>query len=491
MDKHTSEQHGFLESPIDIAELYDNAPCGYCSLSPNGTIIKINRTLLKWLGYTAQELLGQKFSALLSKGGQMHFEMFFMPMAGVDNAVKELSYEVVRKDGSAMNVLLNASVRLDQHGRLAAINTILTDNSERKQYEKDLLYAKRLAESEKKRLQFMADLVPEIIWTATGKGNLDYVNARFCEYFDCDGLQTRSSFILSKIHPDELKHVLEIWRGCLNTGDDLEINVRLVNPDGRYEWHLLKAAKFLDEEGNLTNWFGSCANINDHVKELKKKDEFINIASHELKNPITSLKAVLQLLDRVKVDPNNKMIPGLIEKANRNINKLNALVDDLLNASQFAEGGLQLKKTEINLSELIGDCVHHIRMENNYEIITTGEKNVKVFADEGRIEQIINNFISNAIKYAPESKVVEVVIGSFPEQVKVEVIDKGPGISAEKTPFLFDRYYQVENKGSKYSGLGLGLYICSEIIKRHGGTIGVNSIVGEGSTFWFSLPKEI
>lgn len=254
MDMQAGEQHEFLASLIDVAELYDSAPCGYCSLSPSGTIIKINRTLLNWLGYDEQELLGQKFSILLSKGGQMHFEMFFMPMASVKNAVKELSYEIVRKDGSIITVLLNASVRLDDKGKVAAINNVLTNNSERTQYEKDLMQAKRQAESEKKRLQFMADLVPEIIWTATAKGNLDYVNARFCQYFDCDGRQTRSSFILSKVHPDELKNLLRVWRECLDSGTDLQINVRLANPAGQYEWHLLKAAKFLDEEGNLTNW---------------------------------------------------------------------------------------------------------------------------------------------------------------------------------------------------------------------------------------------
>ncbi len=489
MKNQAGGQHEFLTSLIDAAELYNNAPCGYCSLLPTGVIIKINHTLLNWLGYTEEELIGQKFSLLLSKGGQMHFEMFFMPMAGVKNSVKELSYEIIRKDGSVMPVLLNASVLLDQQGKVAAINTILTDNSERKQYEKDLLQAKRTAESEKKRLQFMADLVPQIIWTATARGNPDYVNARFCQYFNCDGQDTRSSFILSKVHPDELKTLLWGWRQCLKTGGEFQLEVRLLNPAGQYEWHLLQAAKFLDEDGNLTNWFGSCANINEHVKALKKKDEFINIASHELKTPITSLKAVLQLLDRLKAEPANKMIPGLIEKANRNVNKVNALVEDLLNASQMNEGRLHLNKTQINLAELIGDCVHHIRMDKQYEITTEGAKEATVFADEGRIEQVVNNFISNAIKYAPESKQVAIMITSLPDTVLVEVTDKGLGISPEKVPYLFDRYYQVENKGSKYSGLGLGLFICAEIIKRHNGKIGVNSIPEVGSTFWFSLPK--
>lgn len=490
MDRSQSEQQEFLASLIDVADLYDNAPCGYFSISPTGIIIKINRTLLTWLDYNATELIGQKFSTLLPKGGQMHFEMFFMPLAGVDKTVKELSYEVIRKDSTVIPVLLNASAVLDDSGKLAAVNCVLNNNAERRQYEKDLLQAKRIAERERKRLAFMADLIPEIIWTATAKGTLDYVNARFCQYFDCDGKETRASFILSKVHPEDRRNFLNSWHASLATGGDLEAKVRLVNTKGAYEWHLLRGAKFLDEQGNLTNWFGSCANIDAHINAMKKKDDFINIASHELKTPITSLKAILQLMDRLKTDPANKMLPGLIEKANRNVGKVNTLVEELLNVSQLNDGQLHLNKRLVDLDELIGDCVHHIRIDQQYEILTVGDQGVTIFADAGRIEQVINNFISNAIKYAPDSKQVLVNITGTPDETCVEVTDQGPGVETDKIPFLFDRYYQIENKGSKYSGLGLGLYICAEIIKRHGGKIGVNSKPGKGSTFYFSLPRQ-
>src|SRR6185437_2764177 len=121
----------------------------------------------------------------------------------------------------------------------------------------------------------MADLVPEIIWTATADGRIDYVNARFCQYFDCDGNDTRYGFILSKVHRDDLKGLMASWRQSLYNGTPFEKKVRLENVKGGYEWHLLKAALFLDEAGRLTNWFGSCANIDVHVQDMKKKDEFI------------------------------------------------------------------------------------------------------------------------------------------------------------------------------------------------------------------------
>ncbi|MEO3403306.1 PAS domain S-box protein [Mucilaginibacter sp. CAU 1740] len=187
-----------VQAIIDLEDLYQHAPCGYFSLSTTGKIIKINQTLLNWLGYDQQELLNQKFSGLLSKGGQMHFEMFFWPMATVNKRVNEFSYEVLKQNGSALPVLLNASAKLDDDGKLMAVNVVLTDISERKAFERELLQSKKSAENEKKRVQFMADLVPEIIWTATAQGRIDYVNARFCQYFDCDGQDTRFGFILSK-----------------------------------------------------------------------------------------------------------------------------------------------------------------------------------------------------------------------------------------------------------------------------------------------------
>jgi PAS domain S-box-containing protein len=484
-----TDGNDLLASPVDLEDLYQNAPCGYFSLSPLGVIIKINRTLLNWLGYYQEELIGHKFSQLLSKGGQMHFEMFFWPMAAVDNGIKEFSYEILRKDLSVLSVLMNASTKQDNNGKLIAVNVVLSDMTERKMFENELLKAKQFAENGKKRLQFMADLAPEIIWTATSAGVIDYVNARFCQYFNCDNKETRSSFILSKVHKDDLNPLIQEWRKSIQNGVPFQKEVRLVNPEGFYEWHILKASQFLDEEGNFTNWFGSCSNINEHVLDLKKKDDFISIASHELKTPITSLKAILQLLDRMKGDPSNKMVAGLIDKANRNVIKVNSLVDDLLNASQMNDGHLHLNKSAFNLSEVLNDLMQPIRAENKYEIIITGSEHTTIFADEVRIEQVINNFITNAVKYAPESKTLTINLIQTPESTMVEVSDKGPGIPADRLPHLFDRYYQVNNKGSKYSGLGLGLYICAEIVKKHGGKIGASSVDGEGSTFWFSLPN--
>ncbi|MBC8112507.1 MAG: ATP-binding protein, partial [Verrucomicrobia bacterium] len=123
-----------------------------------------------------------------------------------------------------------------------------------------------------------------------------------------------------------------------------------------------------------------------------------------------------------------------------------------------------------------------------FSIKTEGDMQVKVYADAARIDQVVINFVNNAVKYASGSKEIRICIEKVDDMAKVSVIDKGQGIPKEKLLHLFDRFYRVDSSGSQYSGLGLGLYISSEIIKKHNGQIGVESELGKGSTFWFTLP---
>lgn len=145
-------------------------------------------------------------------------------------------------------------------------------------------------------------------------------------------------------------------------------------------------------------------------------------------------------------------------------------------------------KIPFTVSKVINDCCDHIRSGGTYSIEIYGDKSLKVYADPDRIEQVIENFINNAIKYAPESHQIRVDIEKLHGMARISVSDQGHGIPPEKLPHLFDRFYRAESSGSRYSGLGLGLYISAEIIKKHGGKIGAKSEEGKGSTFWFTLP---
>lgn len=219
---------------------------------------------------------------------------------------------------------------------------------------------------------------------------------------------------------------------------------------------------------------------------LEQKDEFISIASHELKTPLTSLTASLQLLERMqqegKSDPSGKMII----QANKSLQKLNKLVADLLNVKRIATGNLTLNRTVFTIGHLIDDCCGHVRQAGEYHITLTGDTQLAVFADEQKIDQVLVNLVNNAVKYAPLSKKIQISVSRQDEFARIAARDEGPGISHENQTRIFERYYRSQHHN--VSGLGLGLYIIAEIIKQHGGEVGVESESGKGSTFWFTIP---
>jgi PAS domain S-box-containing protein len=228
--------------------------------------------------------------------------------------------------------------------------------------------------------------------------------------------------------------------------------------------------------------------VRAHREIQQRKDDFISIASHELKTPITSLSAALQLLERMKDDPKPDVLKQMISQANRSAGKITRLVEDLLNVTSIQDGRMQLHKTKFKLGSLLDDCCTHVRSLGKFKVKITGDKDIEVIADEHRIEQVVINFVNNAIKYAPDSDSIILAISRTGQHARVSVSDSGPGIAQDDLPQLFDRFYRSGPDTEHYSGLGLGLYISAEIIKKHDGQIGVDSKLGDGSTFWFMLP---
>ena len=265
-----------------------------------------------------------------------------------------------------------------------------------------------------------------------------------------------------------------------------------LQPPGKERFYIsVNAAPIRDIAGKLIGGVGTFMDVTNRRKIIQQKDEFISVASHELKTPMTTLKASLQLLERiVKTDKSSAMLPVILNKAGINLNKLSGLVEDLLNVSRLEEGQLMLKKSLFNMYTVIDENIHNLQLSGLYRIAIEGSRESEVFADKHRIEQVITNFINNAVKYAPKSYSIHISIEQFNQCIKVSVQDFGIGIPADKQAHLFDRYYRVDYSGNQYSGLGLGLYISSEIIKKHNGQIGVQSQPGTGSTFWFIIPQQ-
>ncbi|GAC1314829.1 MAG: hypothetical protein NVSMB24_39910 [Mucilaginibacter sp.] len=218
---------------------------------------------------------------------------------------------------------------------------------------------------------------------------------------------------------------------------------------------------------------------------LKKKDEFMNIASHELKTPITSLKAYMQLLHGGKATSMPKV---LADKSLKQLRRLENLINDLLQVSKIANGRLDYNMGTVDFSLLIKDTVESIQIISpNHKLIIKNNPSVLVEGDKERLEQVLVNYLNNAVKYSPKSDTVIIDSKVVDDNMIVSVQDFGEGIEAEHFEKLFDRFYRVDNTAMKYEGLGLGLYISAEIIKRHDGSLWIESVKGQGSTFFFRL----
>jgi PAS domain S-box-containing protein len=259
-------------------------------------------------------------------------------------------------------------------------------------------------------------------------------------------------------------------------------------PDGTLHWISAHGRARYNDKGEADRIVGVTLDVTERKLFEQRKDDFLSIASHELKTPMTSLKASLQLLNNIKEKPTSSIHVKLIDQANRSMDKMADLIDHLLNINRLTEGQLKLTFNEFVLWDMLSVTCGHVRIEGKHELILQGDRSLLVYADENRIEQVVVNFVNNAVKYAPLSKEIYLSVEQIGNRAKVSVRDTGAGIEKEELKFVFDRYYRVNHHGNAYSGLGLGLYICAEIIKRHGGEIGVESGLGEGSTFWFTLP---
>ena len=377
------------------------------------------------------------------------------------------------------NQLKTKNEQLEEaRGNVAKMNAELEDMV--KERTKDLLLSREY-------FKYLADNIPVLIWTADMDGKLDYINRRWYEYtgFDLEDSKTKQTEL---VHPDDLETSSMAWRQALQNKQKYEHEFRFKrNVDGAYRWHYAQAIPFKDEQGNITAWIGTCIDIDDQKKQLERKDEFIGVASHELKTPLTSLKGYLQLMGIQENLP--APVKSYISKANISLTKLQHLVDELLDVSRIKAGKLEFSKHIFNLTELVNQCVDNCSIIYPLFVIKTElQENIMVMGNEERIEQVFMNLINNAVKYSPDSKKIIVRTECDDTSAIVSVIDFGVGMSEQDQKFVFERFYRVNGNNYLMPGLGMGLYIASEIIKEHQGEIRVKSKLNEGSVFSFLLP---
>jgi PAS domain S-box-containing protein len=469
------------ESDAYFRNMVKQAPVGICIIRASDLFIEdVNIAYLELVGKPRHEIEGHTIWEAIPEAAEAYAPiMNNVITTGEAFIAKEHELELIRNGIPEMvfvDFVYEPMLNDNEVQSIMVLGIEVTDKVIARRSIEDVEERIRLAVEAAEIGTFDLDLISGIMLTSE----------RFDTIFGFDN-HVDWTMYANAIHPDDRADREAAHKSALVNGK-LFYEARVIYADQSIHWVRVQGNVYYDKAGKPKRILGTLLDITQFKRLEQQKDDFISIASHELKTPITSLKASLQLLDKLRDTPTAPVVPRLIDQSLKSMRKISTLVEDLLNVSRSQQSHLTLNKTEFVMAELLNSCCSHVRVIGKYELILQGDLNLKVNADEHAIDQVVVNLVNNAVKYAPDSLVIVMKVEKTGDSVKVSIKDTGPGIDPEKIPFLFDRYYQAQSAGFNNSGLGLGLYISAEIIRKHDGQIGVESTLGQGSTFWFTLP---
>lgn len=471
------------ESRHTLYNMVRQAPVGICIINSDNLVIEVvNDSYLELVGRKRAEMENRGVWEAIPETAELYAPVMDNVIeTGQPITAKEHKLLLVRNGVPEMvfiDFVYEPVKGFD--GEISAIMVIAIDVTEK-------VFARRKIEEAEERARLAVEAA-EI-----GTFDLDLVtdeiltSERFNIIFGV-GRDAPRDLFLKALHPDDLELRNNAHKTALTTGK-LFYEARIIWPNGSIRWIRTQGKVYYGSINKPLRILGTLLDITEFKHLQQQKDDFISVASHELKTPMTSIKASMQLLDRlIKVDPSSDKIPQFISRGNSSLNKMQQLVDSLLNVSKITAGQLALHKTRFLAAQMINECCDHVRLAGTHELELTGDTDLELYADRQRIDQVVVNFVNNAVKYAPDSNRIVINISKQDNMAKISVQDFGRGIPPENIPHLFERYYRVDTSGIQYSGLGLGLYISAEIIELHGGEMGVESEVDKGSTFWFTIP---
>ncbi|GHO60803.1 PAS domain-containing sensor histidine kinase [Ktedonobacter robiniae] len=608
IDEQKRAEQQLKESEQNLRVLAETVPQLVWTARPDGLSDYWNQRFCAYTHATREQLYGYGWSQFV------HPEDYTRTLAVRERAFRTgVPYEVEHRfregqTGRYRWFLARAMPVRDETGQIVKWFGTCTDIEDQKRTEQ------RLKES-REHFRVLAEMVPQLVWTARPDGRVDYCNQRYCDLTQADFEQIRDYRWRQFLHPEDAEHTLALRQQSLATGELFENEQRLRDGrTGEYRWYLTRALPVRDEAGQIIKWFGTSTDIDDQKrieealrqsqeranalmnsniiginiiegeqivdandtylrmtgytredlragnmnwmqmtpseyldrtfeahqeldaqqsltpyekeyvckdgsrlpvvvgavllqhqprqaiafvldnsarKELEqRKDDFISMASHELRNPLTALKLHTTLLHRQLTKQG--LQASALSSMQTQINKLTRLVEDLLDVSKIQAGRLEYRQESVDLDALLREIVDTMQQTHpSHTILVRGGVQTTLLGDRDRLGQVFTNLLSNAIKYAPGAETVEVDLSASEETVTIRIRDHGLGIPREQRDKIFDRFYRVTDPKQKaIPGLGMGLYIVAEIVKHHGGTITVESEPGKGSTFRVTLPRK-
>lgn len=363
------------------------------------------------------------------------------------------------------------------------------------------------------RYRYLAESIPQLVWTANAAGVITDVNQRWLDYTGLTLAQIQLEGWEFLIYPDDLPTLSQHWTAAQHNGTFYKAEGRMRRQDGAFRWFLHQAVPLKNEQGAVVRWFGTATDIEDQ-KSLEQqrdyllqkeqaaretaeranrlKDEFLAVLSHELRSPLNPILGWTKLLQSRKISEAQAQLA--LETIERNAKLQTQLIDDLLDVSRILRGKTVLNPTSVNLAQIVKAALDTVQLSadaKQIQIQTHFAQNlVNITGDSTRIQQIIWNLLSNAVKFTPENGEIEIYLDQSKTHTQIRVSDNGKGINPQFLPYVFEYFRQEDGTTTRqFGGLGLGLAIVRHLTELHGGTVQAESAgEGQGATFTVRLP---
>ncbi|PTR00106.1 PAS domain S-box-containing protein [Mucilaginibacter yixingensis] len=470
---------------------------------PDNPIIYCNQAFERITGYQRPEIIGHncRFLQKDDRNQQPRQQLREAIDQGETCVVEIRNY---KKNGTLFWNELYVSPIKNNEGKVDYFIGVQNDITRRKQAEEDLrTNQSRLEQRIEERTQslrqseeYLASIVQtvrESLLVLSPDLKVLSVNDHFIRTFKVSREETegKTLYELGNGQWDirELKNLLEQILPTNNPVIDFEVshdfphigkklmllNAHRIELEGQYKDRILIAIEDITERRAIE----------------QRKDDFLSIASHELKTPLTTIKGYIQIINRLMPNTADEKLLSAVGKTALYVERLNNLIGELLDVSRIQSGKIELHKDPFDFDEMAAEAVDSIRQATkSHEIVVSGGTGCRVNGDESHIAQVVTNLLSNAIKYSPDHDRVEVHLSVVSDYLKFSVKDFGLGIARDEQERIFDRFYRVGEIQQHFPGMGIGLYICAEIIRNHNGTLWVDSELNKGSTFSFTLPLD-
>lgn len=479
--KETEDIHARLAAIVASSE------DAIVSKTLDGTIQSWNHSAEKLFGYTAKEAIGKHISIIIPKDRLPEEEII---IKNLKQGKRIEHFETIRKrkNGEEIHVSLSISPMKDSKGHIFGASKIARDITQQKRDE-------QLMRENEERFRLATSAGSIGVWDWDLQSNQLQWTDKVYEIHGVDPKRFDTSLenFRKLIHPEDAKKVHEQLDKALSGKEDFNSIFRIVRPSGEVRWITTSATVIRDTKGIPLRMLGATSDIT-HEKNLEQeRNDFVGIATHELKTPVTSLKAYAEVLQRRFAKHGDMFSSEQLGKMNAQLDKLTTLISDLLDITKIESGKLRMHIEKFDFDTFVLETAEELqRTTERHTIIIEGTTKTFIEADRERAGQVLTNFISNAIKYSPHADKIIIKIAHTKEGVTVCVQDFGVGIPKEKQDKLFQRFYRVTGqKENTFPGIGLGLYISKEIIERQQGKIWVESDAGKGSSFCFMLPLKV